>query len=168
MTPPYRDDIRQLHHEARRQAGPAAVTLIVVAAAALIATLTIGAMWLFGVGWFDRATANYRGEGEQIERTRADGDYRIAAYDRFFDLCSTIQSKEDQIIQQTELLEMTEDSQQKMQIRANLAALEASRSSLIWQYNADAQKEGTRGQFRDSDLPHQINIDNLETSCTGD
>jgi hypothetical protein len=120
-------------------------------------------MWAFGFGLFSAGTAEVRGETGVRERTVADGNYRIAAYDRFFDLCAAVQAKEDAITA-LEAQQADATGTSKARITDNLLALTTSRASLIRKYNADAAKEGTRGQFRASSLPYTLDP-NRETTC---
>lgn len=123
---------------------------------------------IFGLGllgvWlnseFSILTAETRGETGQREQTVADPDYRIAAYDQFYNKCAAIQSLEDQleVMQQTKGL--PED-----QKAANILALTNQRNTLINQYNVDARKAGTLGQFRASDLPFSIDATTEHTTC---
>jgi hypothetical protein len=136
------------------------------AAVVIIVSLVIGAMALFGFGLFNRATADFRGTNEQIEKTRADGDYRIAAYDHFYDLCASVQTAENEIKNSEDELDETKDATRRSQIRANITAQKNSRAEKINDYNADARKEGTQGQFRASDLPYQLNVNEEETQCS--
>ena len=50
-------------------------------------------------------------------------------------------------------------------IQTNLTAVRANRAELINRYNADASREFTVGQFRDNDLPYQLNPDVERTVC---
>ena len=103
----------------------------------------------------------------QRERTVANGQYRIANYDKFFNDCAAIQAQEDKI-RNTEARETTTGTSSgftESQKASILLALENTRASLIRQYNQDAAKEGTSGQFRDSDLPYNININDKDTQC---
>lgn len=129
-----------------------------------VVLLVLSTMWVFGFGFFSRATADFRGETEAIEQTRADGDFRISAYNRFFDLCSAVQADEDRIAAQRQELELASESRAE-QIRANITALQGSRAEKIRTYNADASKDFTVGQFRDSNLPYQLNINDESTTC---
>ncbi len=99
-------------------------------------------------------TADARGKVDQNEKVRADGDYRIAAYDQFFNQCSAIQAKELQIDQ----LDGTpvSDSWNQGMKDAAITAQQNTRISLITQYNADAAKHDTRGHFQASSLPYNI------------
>lgn len=137
---------------------------IAFGAIVLVVGLVLAGMAVFGVGWFKRSTADFRGETAVTEKVLADGNYRIAAYEKFFDLCAAIQGKEATISELT--LEMeTAPEGRAAEIRATLSALKASRAKQVAQYNADSRKEGTEGQFKASGLPHRIDIKELETKC---
>lgn len=110
-------------------------------------------------------TADTRGKISANERIKADPNFRIAAYDRFFDLCSAIQGDEGRISSQQELLTSTTSASRREQISANIAALKGSRIAKIQRYNADAARNYTIGQFRDSDLPYRLNANDKETEC---
>lgn len=133
----------------------------------LVLAIVIGSMWIFGWGFFQRSTANFRGETEQIEKTRANGDYRIAAYDHFFNLCASVQSKEATIkALEKELERKPGPSESRVeQIYASITANEAIRAETINQYNVDAEKTATIGQFKASNLPYELNANTEETSC---
>ncbi|MEV1295218.1 hypothetical protein [Pseudonocardia sp. NPDC049635] len=135
-------------HMSGRALAWGACTVAVIIALAFIA--------VYGFGTFRKETAEFRGDVAQNERVTADPNYRIAAHDRFYDLCAAIQSREASITAQRAELDTTDDPARAGQLRQNLTALEASRASAINQYNADARKEGTRAEFRASDLPAEI------------
>lgn len=139
---------------------------IAAGAAVIVVALVIGAMALFGFGLFNRATADFRGTNQQIEKTRASGDYRIASYEHFFNQCVAVQNDEAQIASLKEELRTKPPADREMQVQASLTALRGSRASKINQYNADAQKEGTQGQFRSSDLPYRLDATKEETQCS--
>lgn len=109
---------------------------------------------------FSILTAETRGETGVREKTVADPDYRIAAYEEFYDKCAAIKAVEQQIdtMQATKGLPKNQKS-------TNILALTNQRNTLIQQYNADSRKAGTRGQFRASDLPYQIDTTQEHTSC---
>ena len=140
--------------------------VIGLAAIAIVVALVVGAMALFGFGFFQRTTANFRGENSQIEKTKANGDYRIAAYDHFFNLCASVQSKEATINALEKELQRKPSEARVEQIYAAITANEAVRAESINQYNVDAEKAGTIGQFRASNLPSELNVNSEETSCT--
>lgn len=117
-------------------------------------------------GWFvvKVALADPIGAGKQKIATKGNAQYRIAAYDRFFDTCSAIQSKEDAIANlEAELA--TADPARAEQIAPAITANKNVRAALIRRYNADAAKEGTRGDFRASALPYSIDP-NGTTECS--
>ncbi|TQJ05884.1 hypothetical protein [Amycolatopsis cihanbeyliensis] len=133
-------------------------------AIAIVGILVLGLMWTFGWGWFSQTTAEARGETSQREQTVADGGYRIASYEHFFDLCAGIQGKE-RTIARLEAERETADTRRVERIEATLTALRSGRDASIHSYNADARKRGTTGQFRASELPYQLDVDEEETSC---
>ena len=145
--------------------------LIVVGIALfLIALLVFGSMWVFGYGAFTDATANRQGETQKKHQVEGNGSYRIAAYDHFFDLCASVQAAEDKIQAQKDELDgkPAPDAQRADILRANINALSSTRAESIRQYNQDARKSYTLGQFKSSDLPFQLDIHAKETSCTAD
>lgn len=132
----------------------------------IVTLILLASMWVFGWGFFSRATADFRGETAQIEDTLADPDYRIAAYDHFFGLCTAVQNTEAQIRGQEGELEAEGVTEaRKGQIQSNLAALRASRESLINEYNNDAGREATVGQFHASNLPDRLDSEKEKTEC---
>lgn len=125
--------------------------------------LIIG-IW-FGVTQFQRITADYRGETDQIENTEANAQFRMQAYDGFFDKCSAIQTAEDRIDALEAELETTSSDIRKEELNTAITANKANRNGLINEYNADAAKEWTVGQFKSQDLPYNINKEQENTTC---
>lgn len=121
--------------------------------------LGVGVVLLVAVvagGWaFTYYTADVRGRISANETIKS-GASRIANYEHFFNLCAAIQSNEAQIDSLTENLGTAVDNDDRARIQASLAGVKAVRFSGIAQYNADAAKSYTQGQFRDSSLPYQI------------
>lgn len=140
--------------------------VIGLAVVAIVVMLVVGLMWAFGFGLFSRATANERGGTQVREKTVADGNYRIAQYDHFFDLCASVQSDEDTIEQLGTELADDLTPERASQIKSTLTAVRSNRAESINQYNADARKAGTAGQFRDSALPYQLDKKAEATTCT--
>lgn len=101
------------------------------------------------------ATAGLVGRG-QAHIAIQSGSNRIAQYNKFFNICASVQSLEDRIDQQTEALKQTSNPTDQQRIRDNLAGIRGLRSEAINQYNADASKDYTDGQFRSSKLPYQL------------
>lgn len=121
----------------------------------LVSAVTLGG-WAFG--WF---SADVRGELDAREQILADGDFRIQAYQGFFDKCAGIQAQEARAG-----LFAADDGPLAS---TNLNAILAIRSELVAEYNGLAAREWTEGQFRDEDLPFKIELvwtpGNEETKC---
>lgn len=134
----------------------------------LLCAIGVGVVLLIigGVLLVSRLTADFRGDTSVINKTRGSGNYRIASYDHFFDLCAAVQSTEGQIAAQEKEAANDAPPDRVTQIRQNVSALEASRFSLIVQYNADAAKSYTSGQFRSSQLPYHLDPTQETTTCT--
>lgn len=135
--------------------------------AGLLAIVGVVLLYLIGVfvfGGLSQLTADFRGETDKRNKVEANGSYRIAAYDHFYDLCSSIQATEDTIGNQLAERE-TASPERQAQIDANVVASRNVRASAIRQYNADARKSYTSGQFKASDLPFALDINAKETSC---
>jgi hypothetical protein len=122
-------------------------------------------MWTFGFGLFQRGTADFRGGTEARERIVADGDYRIQVYNRFFTRCAAVQAAEDRINALNLELATNPPPARVAIIQASLAGIRAQRASAIRTYNAEAESDFTAGQFRDLDLPHQLDVDQEATQC---
>lgn len=124
--------------------------------AVFVALVVLGPVIGFGVKWI---TADARGAGAAREQIKANPNFRIAAYQEFFDLCSAVQAQEDRIA-------IFKDDT-SLNGQTNLRAVEAKRAELIRDYNSKASRNYTEGQFRDSDLPYHIDPDpEATTTCT--
>lgn len=126
----------------------------------LIIGLTVGFQWV---------SAPFRGAIDARETIQADGDFRIAAYETFFDRCANVQSHEGRIRSLEEELNDPENPpspSRESQIRSSLTAIRSQRSEDINFYNSEASRDWTVGQFRDEGLPHELDIDAEETDCT--
>lgn len=138
-----------------------AVLLTIIAVFALAIGIS------FAAGATDWITAPFRGKVDQRNKTVGNGDYRIASYDHFYDLCAAIQGKEASITNlAAEASSGTDDADRLAQVTSAITAQRNTRAELVTQYNADARKAGTSGQFRASDLPYSIDITGEHTSCT--
>lgn len=135
------------------------------AIAILISGVLIFLIAVYGFGFLQRGTADFRGETGQIEQTKANSSYRIASYDNFYDSCASVQSLESKIINMKEELEETEGKQRETVLNTSITASKNKRAELIASYNADARKEATQGQFRASDLPYELDENEEETTC---
>jgi hypothetical protein len=115
--------------------------------------LLIMAFWVFGVGGFLRSTADFRGETGKRENVEADGAYRVAQHDYFYNLCSSAKTKQDNI-------EILKGTGNKDAVTANRLEL----NKLVNKYNADASNTYTKGQFRADNLPYQLDAEE-EIEC---
>lgn len=137
---------------------PLQIVLAAIAGLALI----IGA-W-FAITQFQRATADYRGDTALIEDTKANANFRRQAYDTFFDRCAAIQTTESRIAAlETEAETATEKRAQE--IASTITANIAQRANQINQYNADAAKDWTAGQFQANSLPYRLDLNQEKTTC---
>lgn len=140
----------------------AKVAVAFVLAVAIVCGLAL--MNVYGVAWFSKTTAETRGQTEVREQTVADGDYRIAAYDHFYDLDAEITTAQQTIANTcTELKDAS--AARAAELNAFLTPQRNRVLALVNDYNADASKAGTVGQFRASDLPYLIDINLGDLSC---
>jgi len=117
----------------------------------LLIWVLVIAIWGFGV-----ATAGIYGKGEAHKEIQS-SDFRIAAYEHFFNQYASIKSLEGQIDELTiQLNDMEKGSRAYNIVYSSLTGTKGLRHTAIQQYNADASKDWTAGQFRDNNLPYQI------------
>lgn len=138
---------------------------VLVGIGVIVVALIIGLVGIFGFGWLSNSTANFRGEVSKRNLVEANGAYRIAAYDHFFDLCQQVQAKEASITNVQDELKTTTDQQRALILNASITALRNSRADLITQYNTDSDKSYTVGQFKSSHLPYELNANQENTVC---
>jgi len=126
----------------------------------LFALGVVVTLMAWGFGW---VFAPAKGKLEARQQINS-GSFRIASYDHFFDLCAAVQSDEARLAaQKVELRTATGDDRQR--IEANIAGITADRADAVNQYNADAAKSYTEGQFRSSHLPYQLDTQEEHTTC---
>ena len=126
-----------------------AITTVVLIFVAL--WLVVVAIWGLGV-----ATAGIYGRGEAHKDIQS-ADFRIQAYQTFFNQCASIQGLEGQIDELTTALEYYQPGSREYNITVtSIAGVKGARHQAIARYNQDALKDWTEGQFRDADLPYQI------------
>lgn len=130
-----------------------------------IALLALAFMAVFGVGFFQRSTAGFRGQTSAIEKTKANGNFRIAAYDQFFDLCNAVKATEGKLVIADQAVTDFKGTDQENTAIANKHAIESQRVTLANEYNNKASRSFTEGQFRDSKLPYQIDLTQENTQC---
>lgn len=136
-----------------------------VAAVALVCLAVVLA------GVFTFAWAPWKGKIEERNQTVGSGTYRIASYEYYFDQCNTIKSDEQKIATYKAQLNVTPAPSPDQVTRLNAAIMAQTN---LWiehvnEYNSNADKERTKGQFRDDGLPEHIDPNNLtngiETNC---
>lgn len=134
-------------------------------AAFLLATL-VGSMSIFGWGFFQRATADFRGETAALEQVKADPAHRISAREYFFSTCASVQGFEDTIrLIEEQLLSANLDDERRGKLEGALLANRTERQRLVREYNERANNF-TFEQFRDADLPEKIDPDGTNTMCS--
>lgn len=128
----------------------------IVAAIALVIALG------FGLFWFSTETsmrtADRRGEVEKMEQVEANGARRIADYEWFHNTCQDIVAQNQNI----ELAEQTLKGDKKTE---TLYALNATHNDTVADYNSRASQDYTSGQFKDSDLPYEIDPEDRDVDC---
>jgi hypothetical protein len=140
----------------RRIVGETAFWITIVLAAVVILTL-------LGLGW-RYILADPKGKVQAQEQIKS-GPSRIAAYNHFFDLCASVQSDEAAITSLNQELTTGPSESRRGQIQASLTALRSARAEKINQYNADARKDYTIGQFRSLGLPYTLEPTSEATRC---
>lgn len=128
--------------------------------------IAIPVLAVYGAGWWKQITADFRGDTDVVEQISADADYRIAAYEWFFDQCAAVQTKEAELAAaQAELETEGISDYRRQQVNTNITAITAARAELINEYNAEAQKADTAANFLASELPYELNLNDEETTC---
>jgi hypothetical protein len=121
----------------------------------------IGIFVLIGGSWAWRYyTAPIEGRVGAQEQIQSK-EMMITAYNHFYDLYAKIQSYEVTLQAfNTQLAQVTDKERER--VLANIAGVTSQRARDIAQYNADAKKDYTIGQFRDKGLPYQLNNEGKE------
>lgn len=129
------------------------IALIALILIAIIAFWFLLASAIWGIGV---TTAGIFGRGEAYKQIQS-ADFRIQAYQIFFNQCASIQGLEGQIDELTGTLEKYERGSREYNITlTSITGVKGARHQAIAKYNQDTLKDWTEGQFRDADLPHQI------------
>lgn len=130
--------------------------VVFFAAVGVVVTLVSG-----GTSWL---TAPLRGAVDAREQTVADGDYRNATYNHFYNLCTSVQAAEDAI----ENLEAEKDSgvseDREARIDQSITAQRNARLESLREYNAATQQE-TKEFMKDSSLPESLDVADHDTEC---
>ena len=117
----------------------------------------------FGIRWI---VAEPEGRLEAREQTVGNGTFRLAAYDHFFSLCTSAQADGDRIANLTAQQEATTDPVWRERLAVTITTVRNQQAATIREYNNDARRDYTVGQFRDSDLPFEIQANEQgEVSC---
>jgi hypothetical protein len=126
----------------------------------------VAALLLLVVGsWaFRYYTAEVRGK-VRAEEIIESAPNRMVQYEYFFNLCATIQGYNAQLQAQRQQLEVVKGEKEWNRVNANIAGITGQRARAIAQYNADVQKEYTRGRFFDPSLPSQISVGDANLTC---
>jgi len=99
------------------------------------------------------------GETERIETVNS-GEFRIRAYNQFFDICESVQNAEGRIDIADDVLQNADPSDRFYSTYVlNLAGAKQSRVNAVNDYNSNSRKDWTEAIFKDSDLPWGISID---------
>lgn len=136
---------------------------IIVGVIAMFVVIALIFLLGLGLSWW---TAPWQGKVQARQLIQGNGSYRIAAYDHFFDLCASVQTKEGTIVALQQELATKPTEERRGEIEASITANRAGRIDDINQYNADARKSYTLGQFRASGLPYTLDPTVKETRCT--
>ena len=85
------------------------------------------------------------------------GNNRIAQYERFYDLCASAQTAQNQITNLEQERDSGVSESRAEQISSSITALRGKRDEAVNKYNSLASRDYTAGQFRDSNLPYELN-----------
>jgi len=128
----------------------------------LVAFLLVVAVITVGTLGYRYLIADPKGRVEAEEQIKS-GSNRIAQYDKFFDACGAIKSAQENIaLFEEELPNLDGTAAKNMQ--ATILAAKSQLNRAVQEYNADAAKSYTNGQFRASELPYHIEATE-EVSC---
>jgi hypothetical protein len=119
------------------------------------AILLILAFAVYGIGGFLQSSADFRGETDKRNQVEASGGYKVAAHDWFYDQCSDIKSKQQE-------LEIYKDGGLP---EGKYKAMQTELIRDVEDYNAKASNSYTVGQFKADELPYQIEADEEVESC---
>lgn len=124
----------------------------VIAIVVLIMGIAFGSVYL--TSFYSKHTANTRGTTQQRENTQGNGAFRQAAYEEFFNLCTSAQTSQQQIKTLRED-EVGATPDRVDRDKTSITALEMGMADSINQYNAKAN-EFHRAQFLDAKLPYPL------------
>lgn len=139
----------------------------------LIAKISIGIGFfiagIFAVIYINAAilnsTAEVRGATEENEEIVADGTFRNNTEQEFYMLCNTVKTQQQQIEADQQAIDNPDTPEETKKLIAD--GIIAKRNTMIStanKYNAKAADVENKGQFRNAELPSQIDP-NQEVSC---
>lgn len=117
-------------------------------------TVSLGVLIGGGLG-LRYVLAEPSGQVEAREQTQS-GSNRIAQYERFYDLCTSAKTAQDQITNLEQEQDGGVSESRETQISSSITALRGKRDESVNKYNSLAQRDYTAGQFRASNLPFEI------------
>ena len=116
----------------------------------------LGVFLLTGFGWawryYTAPISGRVGAQQQIQSK----EMMITAYNHFFDLYAAIKSYDVILQALNDQLKQVTSEKERERVLATITGVTAQRARSIQQYNADAKKSYTIGQFRDWQLPYQL------------
>ena len=123
----------------------------------IIIILVSGSIAALAFGWgFQWVTAPLRGALDARETIQADGNFRIQAYNSFYNQCQSIQALERDIDSQLILFTSSTNENDKRIARANMTGINAARDGAIARYNTESHKQWTVAQFKSEALVYEI------------
>jgi hypothetical protein len=132
---------------------------------ALGSVLVASTITLFATGSIQKWTADFRGDVKAKEQTKGNGSFRVATYNDFFNLCSSVQSDEDALRNAQDEMDAKETTaDRKAKLRQNITAIKNTRAESVRDYNAKAANE-YKAAFRSNDLPARLDVTDYNTEC---
>lgn len=125
--------------------------ILIVFFIAMIACIPIG----YAIRYY---TAPVLGRIEVQVQTHT-AEYMMTAYNYFFDLKGVINGNKQSVCNVKETLTAICDQDEKDRLQITIAGIKNQIARDVQQYNADAAKEWTVGQFRDWSIPASMSTE---------
>lgn len=119
-----------------------------------LTALSIGGM-AFGYAW-DWYTAPLKGAQDARQIIQADGEFRIDAYNTFYNACTSIEALERDVDLQISRLATAITDNEKRIINDSIVGIAAARDGAVARYNNDSHKQWTIAQFKSKALVYEI------------
>ncbi len=126
-------------------------------------TIMVIVVVVMGLGWTIRACNIASDATLGVAERTLDPDNIINNYEWYFDAYGEVQAKGPQIKQHQAYLKDEKDSDEKINLRMELSAMQQSCRELVAKYNANSQK-ANKSIFKGKDLPQQLSATTL---CDG-